>query len=119
MSATRRDRVAASCRSDGDRQAPRRRTTYVFTPIGRGARRESSLRGGRLVAEPGQCFLRRLLLGRLLRLPRPDTQLLALDHGGAAKAPVVRRAGDVEHRVVDGLPSTGKRLLQLGLVVDV
>ena len=51
--------------------------------------------------------------------PRADAELLAVDHRRAREAPVVRRALDLEHRVVHRLAPARERLLQLGLVVDV
>ena len=61
----------------------------------------------------------RFLLGRLLRRPLADPELLALDHGRARERAVVRRSLDLEHRVRDRLPAASERLLELGLVVDV
>src|SRR5262249_32531400 len=64
-------------------------------------------------------LLRRLLLGRLLRLPASDADLVAVDDRRAGEPPVVGRALDFEHRVGDRLAAPRERLLQLRLVVDV
>src|SRR5438067_12179106 len=76
------------------------------------------LKGRRLDAEDAQHLLRRLLLGRLLRVPHPDAELLAVDDRGAREATAVRRALDLEDAVGDRLPPPRERFLQLGLVID-
>jgi hypothetical protein len=87
-------------------------------------RREATRRRGRLgcgslETQAGQCLLGGLLLGGLLRLARANAELLAFDHGCAPETTVVRRPLHVEDGVIDGLTPPRKRLLQLGLVVDV
>src|SRR4051812_37425280 len=72
-----------------------------------------------LDAEGVERLLRRFLLRSLLRRTLPGTELLAVDHRGAAEAAVVRRPLDLEHAVVDRLSAPGQRLLQLRLVIDV
>ena len=51
--------------------------------------------------------------------PLPDAELLAGDVRRADEPPVVRRALDLEHGVVNLRPRARERLLELGLVVDV
>src|SRR3954451_15671202 len=72
-----------------------------------------------LDAEGVERLLRRFLLRSLLRRALPGTELLAVDHRGAAEAAVVGRPLDLEHAVVDGLSAPRQRLLQFRLVVDV
>ena len=52
---------------------------------------------GCLDPELGQRLLRSFLLGSLLRLSRAHPQPVAVDHGGAREAAVVRRAFNLEH----------------------
>src|SRR4051794_37937851 len=60
-----------------------------------------------------------LLLGRLLRLPLPDAELLAVDERCAREVTFVRRTLRRENGVRHLPPAARERLLQLGLVVDV
>src|SRR2546421_318192 len=96
--------------------SPQGQSTFIAMTPPLGCR---ILRRWDLDSERGECLLGRFLLGLLLRLARPDAELLALDHGGAREAPVVRRAFHLQDAVAHGLPAARKRLLQLRLVVDV
>src|SRR5436305_9147505 len=70
-------------------------------------------------AELGEHFLCGRLLRGLLRTSLPDAGLLAVDVCRAGEGAVVRRAVDVQHRVVDGLPTPRQCFLELRLEVDV
>jgi hypothetical protein len=59
------------------------------------------------------------LLRRLLRRAAPDAELNPRDVRGAHEAAVVRRAFDLQHRVMHLPTRPSERLLELGLVVDV
>ena len=61
----------------------------------------------------------RFLLGRLLRRPPAEAGALAGDEHGADETTVVRRPLHLQHLVLDRVAAAGKRLLQLGLVVEV
>jgi hypothetical protein len=71
------------------------------------------------VDEACKRLARGVLLRRLLRSPGADPELLAVDHGRAGEAPVVRRPFDVDDGVGDGERPPSELLLELGLVVDV
>src|SRR6266511_5712353 len=74
---------------------------------------------GDLDAERYKCLLRGFLLSRLLRFAHPHPELFAVEDRRAREAAVVRRALDLEHRVVDRLPAACERLLYLRLLVHV
>src|SRR2546423_7328688 len=71
-------------------------------------------------ADPELCkdFLRSILLRRLLRASLAHPRLFAVHIGGAGESAIVRRPVDIQNRVGNGLSAPGKRLLKLGLVID-